>query len=98
MVWWIIRIIVTAISFILNVLFLCVLARNKDLVKRKRITYHVANISVADALYGFCCFCLAIIWLHGNEARSAEIFLSFDVMWDVGYLASLPGSSTSHDH
>ena len=50
--WWIIiTIIMNAISFILNGLFLFVLARNKDLVKRKRITYHVANIAVADTLY-----------------------------------------------
>ena len=89
MVWWIIiRIIMTAISFIQNVLFLFVLVRNKHLAKRKRITYHVANIAVADALYGLGRFCCNIVWLHGNGARS-EIYLSFGVMWDIGYLASL---------
>ena len=86
--WWIIiEIIMNTISFILNGLFLFVLARNKDLVKRKRITYHVANIAVADTLYGLGSFCLNIVLLHRNEARY-EIWLSFNVMCLVGYFAS----------
>ena len=86
--WWTnISIIMNAISFILNGLFLFVLARNKDLVKRKRITYHVVNIAVADTLYGLGSFCFNIASLHRNEARY-EIWLSFNVMWLVGYFAS----------
>ena len=86
--WWIIiTIIMNAISFILNGLFLFVLARNKDLVKRKRITYHVTNIAVADILYGLGCFCFNIVLLHRNKARY-KIWLSFVVMWLVGYFAS----------
>ena len=88
MAWWIIiRIIMSGISFILNGLFLFVLARNKDLVKRKRITYHVANIAVADTLYGLGSFCLNILWLHGNEV-TFETLLLFYFMWNVGFLAS----------
>ena len=84
MIWWIIiTIIINAISFILNGLFLFVLVKNKDLVKRKRITYHVANIAVADTLYGLGSFCVFVL----NEARF-EIWLSFLVMWHVGYFAS----------
>ena len=66
--WWIIiTIIMNGISFILNGLFLFVLARNKDLVKRKCITYHVANIAVADTLYGLVRSCFFIVLLHLNE-------------------------------
>ena len=65
--WWIIiAIIMNAISFILNGLFLFVLVRNKDLVKRKRITYHAVNIAVADTIYDLGSFWLAIV-LNGNE-------------------------------
>ena len=88
MVWWIIiLIIMSAISFILNGLFLFVLARNKDLVKRKRITYHVANIAVADTLFGLGSFCYIIVWLHRNEV-TYETVLLFQFMWNVGYFAS----------
>ena len=85
--WWIIiTIIMNGISFILNGLFLFVLARNKDLVKRKRITYHVANIAVADTLYGLGTFCYFILLLHRNEVR--YIFLPFIVRNNVGYISS----------
>ena len=88
MVWWIIiTIIMNAISFTLNGIFLFVLARNKDLVKRKRITYHVANIAVADTLYGLGRFCFYIVSLHQNEARY-ETWRSFQVMFHVGFNAS----------
>ena len=87
--WWnIIRFIMNGISFILNGIFLFVLARNKDLVKRKRITYHVANIAVADTLYGLGSFCSYIVSLHRfNEARY-KIFLLFLLMYYVGYFTS----------
>ena len=85
--WWIVIIIImSGISFILNGLFLFVLARNKDLVKRKRITYHVANIAVADTLYGFGGFCSYIVLLHRNEV-TFETLLPFFVVF-VGYFAS----------
>ena len=85
--WWsIVAIIMNGISFILNGLFLFVLARNKDLVKRKRITYHVANIAVADTLYGLGRFCYFILLLNRNEVT--YIFLPFIVMYNVGYFAS----------
>ena len=45
------------LSFVLNATFLVVLARNRDLVKRKRITYHVANLAMADTMFGFSLFC-----------------------------------------
>ena len=76
-----------AISFILNGLFLFILARNKDLVKRKRITYHVANIAVADTLYGLGKFCYYIVLEHPNEVTD-EIWLSFSMMSNLGYYAS----------
>ena len=76
-----------AISFILNGLFLFVLVRNKDLVKRKRITYHVANIAVADTLYGLGSFCLYIVLLHAND-ETFETFLWLRLLLDVGYFAS----------
>ena len=86
--WWIIiGIIMSGISFILNGLFLFVLARNKDLVKRKRITYHVASIAVADTLYGLGSFCFYIILLHRNEV-TFETLLPFGMMFNVGILAS----------
>ena len=85
--WWIIiTIIMNAISFILNGLFLFVLARNKDLVKRKRITYHVANIAVADTLYGLGSFCFFIV-RNENEVTYEKLLLFF-MMSCVGYLAS----------
>ena len=42
---------------------LFVLAQNKDIVKRKRITYHVVNIAVADTLYGLGMFCSFMLLL-----------------------------------
>ena len=85
--WWIIiRIIMSEISFILNGLFLFGLARNKDLVKRKRITYHVANIAVADTLYALGTFCFFIVW-NGNEV-TYEKLLPYIMMSNVGFLAS----------
>ena len=59
--------ILAAISFILNGLFLIVLVENKDLVKRKRITYHVANLAVADTLYGLSRVCYYNVLLSPNE-------------------------------
>ena len=84
--WIIITIIMNGISFILNGLFLFVLAWNKDLVKRKRITYHLANIAVADTLYGLGSFCFFIV-RNGNEV-TYEKLLPFIMMSNVGYLAS----------
>ena len=49
------------LAFILNSMFLFVLARNKDLVKSKRITYHVANLALTDTLVGFSLFFTATI-------------------------------------
>ena len=86
--WWIIiGIIMSGISFILNGLFLFVLARNKDLVKRKRITYHVVNIAVADTLFGLGSFCLDILLLNQNEV-TYETLVLFMTMSNVGYYAS----------
>ena len=81
--WIIITIIMNGISFILNGLFLFVLAWNKDLVKRKRITYHLANIAVADTLYGLGSFCFFIV-RNGNEV-TYEKLLPFIMMSNVGY-------------
>ena len=49
------------LSFVLNATFLVVLARNRDLVKRKRITYHVANLAMADTMFGLSLFCSEIV-------------------------------------
>ena len=49
------------LAFILNSTFLFVLARNKDLVKRQRITYHVANLALADTLVGLSLFMITTI-------------------------------------
>ena len=49
------------LSILLNVTFLVILAINRDLVKRRRITYHVGNLAVADSLFGSCRFCRNII-------------------------------------
>ena len=46
-----------ALSFILNTAFLLVLSRNRDLVKQKRITYHIANLAVADTFVGASLVC-----------------------------------------
>ena len=87
--WWIIIIIImNAISFILNGLVLFVLVRNKDLAKRKRITYHVANIAIADTLYGLGSFCFYTIELHPYEVRTEKL-LPLIIMYSFGYLASL---------
>ena len=45
------------LSFVLNATFFVVLARNRDLVKRKRITHHVANLAMADTMFGLRRFC-----------------------------------------
>ena len=63
----ILEVILASISFIINGLFLIVLAENKNLVKRKRITYHVANLAVADTLYGLSRVCFCIVLLRSNE-------------------------------
>ena len=76
-----------AISFILNGLFLSVLVRNKDLVKRKRITYHVANIAVADTLFGLGNFCFNIVLSHRNEV-TFETVMSSNSVPIVGHFAS----------
>ena len=76
-----------ATSFILNGLFLIVLARNKDLVKRKRITYHVANLAIADTLFGLSrIFYFIIRLLHPNEIA---ILLHLDSMCAGFQLASV---------
>ena len=49
------------LSFVLNATFLVVLARNRELVKRKRITYHVANLAMADTMVGLSLFCYEIV-------------------------------------
>ena len=49
------------LSILLNVTFLVVLVINRNLVKRRRITYHVGNLAVADSLFGLCRFCSNII-------------------------------------
>ena len=49
------------LSFVLNATFLVALARNRDLVKRKRITYHVANLAMADTMFGLSLFCSEIV-------------------------------------
>ena len=87
---WRVIIIITmnAISFILNGLFLFVLVRNKDLRKRKGITYHVANIAVADTLYGLGSFCFYIVELHANEVRTKKL-IPLIMMFSFGYIASL---------
>ena len=63
----ILEVILASISFILNGLFLIVLVENKNLVKRKRITYLVANLAVADTLYGLSRVCYYIVLLRSNE-------------------------------
>ena len=76
-----------ATSFILNGLFFIVLARNKDLVKRKRITYHVANLAIADTLFGLSrIFYFIIRLLHPNEIA---ILLHLDSMCAGFQLASV---------
>ena len=64
------------LAFILNSTFLFVLARNKDLVKCKRITYHVANLALADTLVGLSLFMsLTIRWFQ--LITHAAMFVSF---------------------
>ena len=79
------QVILAAISFILNGLFLIVLADNKDLVKRKRITYHVANLAAADTLFGFSRFCYFILALYPNQLTLKKVF---EAMYIGFYLAS----------
>ena len=83
------QVILAAISFILNGLFLIVLADNKDLVKRKRITYHVVNIAAADTLFGFSRFCYFILALHPNALKVEKPLRAFEAMCICFYLVSL---------
>ena len=82
---YIFQVLLAAISFILNGLFLIVLADNKDLVKRKRITYHVVNIAAADTLFGFSRFCYFILALYPNQLTLKKVF---EAMYIGFYLAS----------
>ena len=47
-------------SFILNAMFLVVLTIKRDLVKKKRITYHVGNLAIVDALFGLSIFYIGL--------------------------------------
>ena len=47
-------------SFILNAMFLVVLSIKRDLVKKKRITYHVGNLAIVDALFGLSIFYIGL--------------------------------------
>ena len=67
------------VSFILNAAFLVVLARNRDLVKRKRITYHVANLAMADTMVGLSLFCYEIV---------DHDYIVFAVVYDAAERAS----------
>ena len=49
------------LSTLLNVTFFVFLAINRDLVKRRRITYHIGNLAVADWLFSSCRLCCNII-------------------------------------
>ena len=84
------------LSFILNSMFLFVLARNKDLVKRQRITYHVANLALADTLVGLSLFMTTTIrrgivhvhidcldWLQ--RINQGAIFLSFMAVFFMAF-------------
>ena len=79
------------LAFVLNSMFLFVLARNKDLVKCKRITYHVANLALADTLVGLSLFFTAtirsgivhvdincLVWF--NLIKLGAVFVS-DLLW-----------------
>ena len=86
---YIFQVLLAAISFILNGLFLIVLVDNKDLVKRKRITYHVANLAAADTLFGFSRFCYFILALHPNALKVKKSLRVFEAMCICFYLVSL---------
>ena len=82
------KIILAAFSFLLNGLFVIVLARNRHLVNKKRITYHVANLAVADALYGLGRFCYFMVLLYPNELAIMKSLPLFESMCAGFYLAS----------
>ena len=84
----ILKIILAAFSFLLNGLFFIVLARNRHLVKQKRITYHVANLAVADTLYSLTRFCFIIALLYPNELAIKQSRPLLDSMCAGFYLAS----------
>ena len=67
------------LSFVLNATFLVALARNRDLVKRKRITYHVANLAMADTMFGLSLFCDEIVQFD---------YIVFDVVSNAAVRAS----------
>ena len=82
------KIVLAAFSFLLNGLFLIVLARNRHLVRQKRITYHVANLAFADTMYGLSRFCFFIVLLYPNELAIVKSLPLFESMSAGFYLAS----------
>ena len=86
---YMLQIILAAISFVVNGSFLVVLAGNKDLVKRKRITSHVANLAVADTVFGFSRTCYFIVRLHPIELKGKKSGPLFSSMCYGSYSASL---------
>ena len=79
-----INMIQSSFSFIRNTKFLVVLSKKRDLVKKKRITYNVGNLALADALFGLSQFCYkletevtigpSIFWhMSGNIANGVSV-------------------------
>ena len=58
------------LSVALNVIFLVVLATNRDLVKRRRVTYHVGNLAMADSLFGLSRFCSNFIEIVKDDSST----------------------------
>ena len=78
------------LSIVLNATFLIVLATNRDLIKNKRMTYHVGNLAVADMLLGLSTFCSNLVQEFKNVSQvSTYLTLISDVSSLVSFAAVL---------
>ena len=75
-----------ALSFLLNGTFLIVICKSWKLVKGKRITYHVANLAIADGIAGASGFCKFMTIVEAEKMTT--LISAFDTIAWMAVLTS----------
>ena len=76
--------ILCALSFLLNGAFLLIVLKSWKLVKRRRITYHVANLALSDFMVGASSFCsFTLMAAAGRETTLSSAF------YKIGWMSTL---------
>ena len=75
--------VLSALSSILNAVFLIVLARNRKLFKRRQITYHIANLAFADYMVGLSTACFFVIEIKKESSKDPFGHVLFVIIWST---------------